>query len=113
MKRKSIQFQTTIGDAEVTVNADGSIWVKSADTRRGFSIGVSDGPHGLSVTVSTFAGTAPLDRMSYDDETRHHEFCQYRDDERSQAFRRWYLGVETDGDIAILGPEYRRGANAR
>ena len=94
----------------------GELWIKSADGSLGFSIRISEGKAGLSLTVRRFIGMEPMTVHSdHPDAMRlgHHDVaevsvCQYHSDERSLAFKRWYFGEATEDDIAILGPEYRR-----
>lgn len=86
----------------------GQYWIKSADGRLGVTLTVgTDGPYGIGLQIDTHVGTPTLTIASPDG--NHIELCQYRDDPKSQAFRRWYLHQETPADLALLGPEYRRG----
>lgn len=86
----------------------GEYWIKDpAAPELGFRLTVSTaGPAGMGITITPFVGCPELTISNPDD--RYLEVCQYRIDARSQAFRRWYLEQETEADLALLGPEYRR-----
>jgi hypothetical protein len=84
-------------------------------------IEVSEGKAGVAVCVQTFGSSAKLSLTEcLDLRPGAPEFvapaetfsevcvCQYRSDPKSQAFARWYQGRETDADVALLGPEYKR-----
>lgn len=96
-------------------NGEREIWVRSGDGFGGMRIRISDGPAGLSIHVNSFVGTADMD-VVVDAPGRDIGLVQYRSDQRSQAFRRWYkdnsAGSDTltEADIAILGESYRRKA---
>lgn len=98
---------TLFHGVNVTVfpNGENEIWLKTADGL-GVKVRVGNGPAGLGIQIDTFGGTPTLTVASPDG--THMEVCQYRQDARSQAFRRWYRGEETAADVDLLGPEYRR-----
>ena len=94
----------------------GEYWVRGVDGAA-LRLTVSEGHAGIGIRVSQSVGaprltlTETLDlRPSEPADGTWNEIgvCQYRTDARSQAFRSWVLGTETEADIAILGPEYRR-----
>ena len=97
----------------------GTYWIAGVDGAA-VKLTVSEGPAGLGIRIATSVG-APRLTLTETLDFRHvaandgtfHEIgaCQYRKDERSQAFRRWVLGTETEADIAILGAEYGRAAS--
>lgn len=86
-------------------NGNKEIWCQTPDGL-GVRIEVSNGPAGLGVTVRNFLFSSPLTCEGQDD--TEFSIVQYRQDERSQAFKRWIQYVETPADIALLGPSYQR-----
>ena len=94
-------------------NGERAIWF-STDDGLGFAVTVGEGPAGLSIRVRRFVGTPPItlsDGQVVDgtpQEDAEWSLCQYRQDGRSQAFKRWYLGLETPEDVTLLGKEYDR-----
>jgi len=89
-------------------NGEPEVWVTTDGGSDGFRVMFSAGPYGLSVTVRRFIGTEPLAVTDNGEGSGEVNVCQYRPDERSQAFKRWYLNEETEDDIALLGEGYRR-----
>jgi hypothetical protein len=87
-------------------NGKPEIWFKTPDGL-GFRVRVSNGPAGLGVNVQSFVGT-PNMSDAYGNDDFDVELCQYRQDARSQAFKRWYRKQETEADITLLGETYRR-----
>lgn len=88
-------------------NGANEIWLQTA-SGEGVRIVASNGPHGLGIRVSTFAGTPALTVAGGEQSTREVEICQYRQNPDAQAFRRWYNHAETPEDVARLGPSYLR-----
>ena len=105
--------------AEIYSLPAGRYWTRGADIGS-IEIHVSDGPAGVSIRVKRFPLSPDLvisdiftpraesDPAPTGDPVAEVTVTQYRTDERSQAFARWYRHAETEADIAILGPEYRR-----
>lgn len=89
-------------------NGENEIWLRTPDGL-GVRIVASNGPHGLGVRVGSFVGTPKITAPDTQDEIEV-ELCQYRQDARSQAFRRWYRHEETTEDVALLGAEYKRNS---
>jgi hypothetical protein len=85
------------------------IWFKTADGKQGFSLSVSEGPHGLGARLYFFGGPSDIrPDVVVSQYGRNVEICQYKPDEKAQAFKRWYAHEETEADIALLGESYRR-----
>lgn len=81
------------------------IWIQNLNGTKGFSISASEGPVGFAVTVKTFAGTPDatlLNTIAADyssinvDGVRETSLVQYNIDEKSQAFKRWYMADSSD-----------------
>jgi hypothetical protein len=77
----------------------------------GVKVRVSDGPHGLGVSVTPHVGTPDVELP--DVGPRYIDVTQYRQTPVAQAFRRWYLHCETAEDVALLGPSYARKDGTR
>lgn len=84
-------------DCKVTLfpNGEPEIWIQSGDGL-GVRVRASNGKAGLGVEVRTFIGAPGLDafpdmatRIDVRD-ARGIDIVQYRGDDASQAFRRWY-----------------------
>lgn len=87
-------------------NGQPEIWFKTADGL-GFKVTVSNGPHGLGIEARSFIGTPNLTPEG-GAESFTVSATQYRQNEKAQAFKRWYRHQETPEDVALLGPEYQR-----
>lgn len=83
----------------------GQYWIRGGNGL-GFRLTIGEGPHGIGVQLDPFSNTPGFTIASSDE--RHLELCQYANDSKAQAFKRWYLEQETEEDIALLGAEYRR-----
>ena len=95
------------GPVSVTLypNGEPEIWIQTPDGL-GVRIHAGNGPAGLGLQISRFVGTPDVDSLP--DALGGVELCQYRQDARSQAFRRWYRQEETPADVALLGQSYAR-----
>ena len=103
--------------AEIYSLPAGRYWTRGADGGS-IEIQVSEGLAGVSVRVKRFsmspdlvisdmfAPRAESDPVPTGDPVAELTVTQYRTDERSPAFARWYRHAETEADIAILGPGY-------
>ncbi len=85
-------------------NGEPEIWFKTGDGL-GFRLRVSNGPAGLGITINRFAGGVPVtvtgnvppdDEIAPQRDQTEVTICQYRGDERSQAFKRWYGDPENN-----------------
>jgi hypothetical protein len=104
--------------ADVYALPHGKYWTPGINGEN-LCIEVSEGKAGVAIRVHAFGPklslTECLDlRPGAPDFTAPAEtfsevsVCQYRSDPESQAFARWYQHRETDADVALLGPEYKR-----
>jgi len=89
-------------------NGENEIWFQANDGL-GIRVTAGNGPAGLGIRVQRFIAGNPL-TVTDDGLTGEVSVCQYRQDDRSQAFKRWYLHQETEADLEILGADYRRKA---
>jgi hypothetical protein len=92
---------TAAGDGvNVTLfpNGEQEIWLAD-DSGHGYRVTAHSGPAGLSLQISTFIGSPPMTLAGNREgdyecfsgiDARHLEICQYKADEKSQAFKRWY-----------------------
>jgi len=94
-----------VGPVETILYPNGEpvIWFKTPDGL-GLRLTVSNGPAGLGIHLDAFTGTPELTIASPN--SRHLELCQYRQDDRSQAYRRWYQRNASPADLVLLGPDY-------
>jgi len=86
-------------------NGQPEIWIRSADGNRAIKITARDGNAGLGLTISRFACSEPLTatgNLHHDSAVANQQdfeeitVCQYRTDEQSQAFKRWYADRESN-----------------
>lgn len=85
-------------------NMENEIWIQD-ERGHGFRITAGAGPAGLRVTVGRFVGGNPITIGGNEHSTEEPfsgpdmsqvSLCQYNQDERSQAFKRWYQDPENN-----------------
>lgn len=110
--------------AKVTLwpNGEREIWIQGSGGK-GFRVTAGEGPAGLSLHISTFVGSPPItvtgnaagdyQPLPNMPDARHLSLCQYNGDDKSQAFKRWYLD-HSDGKTAPLADDiYPIGAQPK
>lgn len=95
------------------------ICIESPDGQHSVSILADVGRHGLGFTIRHRFGSTPLTVRPYDqnyqdmtpalDDVQELAITCYNANEEAQAFKRWYGHQETESDLQVLGPKYRRG----
>ena len=86
-------------------NGQPVIWLRSG--LHSLSLTASRGPHGLGVHISSQVGSTPLTVRKEGSSSFCH-ITQYDDTPNAAAYSRWYDHKETEEDIQLLGPDYRR-----
>lgn len=99
--------QVMFGKPRVTLFPNGvnEIWIGNEKRTAGFRITAGEGPAGFSLTISKFVGDGELTALMAHgkdyrpinvDDLRDLSLCYYNHDEKSQAFKAWYLADSTD-----------------
>lgn len=97
-------------------NGTNAIWIQD-ERGHGVEITAGAGPAGFGLHIRSFVGGAPITvagnladshlTTAKGGDYKYLDLCQYNGDEKSQAFKAWYLADHDDPDRPARPPEFQ------